>query len=88
MDVDVVVGGGSARERAAVERLFGEWERVFSRFRPASELNRVNASGAPIVPISALFARVLRSALAAAEDTGGLVDPTLGAAIEAAGRRP
>ena len=85
MDVDVVVGGGSARERAAVERLFGEWERVFSRFRPASELNRVNARGAPIVPISALFARVLRSALAAAEDTGGLVDPTLGAAIEAAG---
>ena len=41
MGVDVVVGGAGDGEYAAVRRLFDTWERVFSRFRPESELNRV-----------------------------------------------
>jgi thiamine biosynthesis lipoprotein len=56
-----------------------------SRFRPDSELSRVNqADGAP-VPVSALFAEALETALRAAELTDGDVDPTCGAALEALG---
>lgn len=49
MGCDVVVGGASDSECAAIEQLFSERERIFSRFDPASELNRVNraATGAP-----------------------------------------
>src|SRR2546421_9278405 len=85
MDDDIVVGGADAPQGAMVELLFAEWDRVFSRFRAHSELALVNASGAPVVVVSPLFARALRAALDAATATGGLVDPTLGAAIEAAG---
>ena len=42
MGTDVVVGGASAREVEAMERLFADWEQVFSRFRSQSELNAVN----------------------------------------------
>jgi FAD:protein FMN transferase len=59
--------------------------RVFSRFRPASELRLVNAAASPTVLVSPLFAHVVRVALDAARSTDGLVDPTLGVAIEAAG---
>jgi FAD:protein FMN transferase len=85
MGVDVVVGGASRDEYAAVVELFDRWERTFSRFRAGSELVRVNACPADSVLVTALFAGVLRAALAAASETGGLVDPTLGVAVEAAG---
>jgi FAD:protein FMN transferase len=85
MDVDVAVYGADTQQVAAVERLFAEWDRVFSRFRPHSELGLVNATRAPVLLVSPLFARALRAALDGAAETGGLVDPTLGAAIEAAG---
>ncbi len=61
-------------ERAAIERLFGERERIFSRFQPGSELNRVNdAAGIP-TRVSAVFAEMLRMALEARRESGGLVD--------------
>ena len=85
MGVDVVVGGATAGELGRVRRLFDEWDRVFSRFRPASELSLVNAVARDTVLVSPLFAHVVRVALDAARSTGGLVDPTLGVAIEAAG---
>ena len=85
MGTDVVVGGASAGEVQAIERLFADWEQVFSRFRPQSELNAVNADPAPVVIVSRLFASVLRDAIEAAAATDGLVDPTLGGAIVAAG---
>jgi FAD:protein FMN transferase len=84
MGCEVVVEGASAEELSRVRQLFAEREAVFSRFRPGSELNCVNgAAGASIV--SPLFARMVEAALQAREVTGGLVDPTLGAALEAAG---
>ena len=58
---------------------------MFSRFRPDSELNRVNRARGSVVQVSAPFAEMLELALRAARQTDGLVDPTLGAAIEAAG---
>src|SRR5919204_4886326 len=85
MDVDVIAGGAAVEHAAAIEALFAERERVFSRFRPHSELALVNASRGPLLVVSPLFARTLRVALDAAAATDGLVDPTLGAALEAAG---
>jgi FAD:protein FMN transferase len=85
MDVEVIAGGAGAAHGAAIEALFAERERVFSRFRPHSELALVNASRLPLVVVSPLFARTLRVALDAAAATDGLVDPTLGAALEAVG---
>ncbi|GAA0350206.1 FAD:protein FMN transferase [Actinoallomurus spadix] len=55
------------------------------RFRADSELSRVNAAGGRPVEVSALFAETLRRALDVAEATGGAVDPTVGAALVAAG---
>lgn len=84
MGCEVVVEGASAVELAGIRALFEERDAVFSRFRPDSELNRVNATaGATLV--SPLFARMVETALWARKATGGLVDPTVGAALEAAG---
>jgi FAD:protein FMN transferase len=85
MGVDVVVGGAGPAELKATRALFEEWERVFSRFRHHSELSFINRSSEPILELSPLFARVCGIALRAAQVTGGLVDPTLGEAVEAAG---
>jgi FAD:protein FMN transferase len=85
MGCEVVVRGGRAAERADVEEHFRERDRVFSRFIPGSELNRVNAAtGRPTI-VSGLFAATLEIALQVAHETDGLVDPTLGAALAAAG---
>lgn len=84
MGCDVLVEGATSEELAAVRALFYERDAVFSRFEPESELNAVNAGrgGRLVTP---LFARMVGAALRAREQTDGLVDPTLGVAIEAAG---
>jgi FAD:protein FMN transferase len=85
MGVDVLVRGATEPELEDVRRLFEEWDATFSRFREGSELNRINADPSPVVLLSRPFAYAMREALAAAARTDGLVDPTLGAALEAAG---
>jgi len=85
MGVDVLVGGATDPELHSIARLFEGWDRVFSRFDPGSELNRVNRDPAPVLIVSKLFASGVRTALAAAAATRGLVDPTLGSALTAAG---
>jgi thiamine biosynthesis lipoprotein len=85
MGCEVVVGGALERELVAIRRLFCEQEKTFSRFVVGSELNRVNASQEEAVIVSHAFARALRQALETARATAGLVDPTIGAAIVAAG---
>lgn len=85
MGCEVIVAGASTSERAAIERLFGMRDRTFSRFHPDSELNRVNATAGVPVRVSQEFADMLAVALEAVLETGGLVDPTLGAELEAAG---
>jgi FAD:protein FMN transferase len=84
MGCDIVVGGAAPSELRAIEQLFAERDRTFSRFRDDSELNRVNASAAPVI-VSQEFASALNVALEAAAASDGLVDPTLGTAIESAG---
>ena len=69
--------GAAARGAEAVQSLFAFWERTLSRFRPDSELARLNAHvGAPVA-VSPLLCDVVATALAAARATDGLYDPTL-----------
>ena len=84
MGCEVVVGGAAPSELRAIEELFAERDRRFSRFRGDSELNEVNSAAPPLL-VSAEFASALNVALEAAAASDGLVDPTLGAAIVAAG---
>ena len=73
---------------AAEEQLrlwLDEVDAACSRFRPTSELVRVNARSGSPVPVSPLLARFLRFALDAAQMSGGLVDPTLGTQLQAVG---
>lgn len=85
MGCEIVVGGATPSEQHAIERLFAAREATFSRFRADSELNRVNAAAGRPTRVSAVFAKVLRLALEAQRETGGFVDPRLGAHLEAAG---
>lgn len=85
MGCEIVVGGASAGELTAIEGLFAEREQRFSRFLLTSELGRVNAAAPAPVIVSAAFAQTLDQALHAAALTDGLVDPTVGAALVAAG---
>jgi thiamine biosynthesis lipoprotein len=60
-------------------------DRLASRFRSDSELSTVNARAGEWVDVSWAFVCVLTTSLDAARATGGLVDPTLGRALTAAG---
>jgi thiamine biosynthesis lipoprotein len=68
-----------------VRALFEERDARFSRFRPSSELSRVNALPLGLTLVSGEFASMLNLALDAARATDGLVTPTVGGAIVAAG---
>lgn len=72
-----------AAERA--REFVTEFERVLSRFDPASELSALNRDRRERVPASPLLRRAVQAGLWAAERTGGLVDPTLVEQIELAG---
>jgi thiamine biosynthesis lipoprotein ApbE len=45
MGSEVVVEGATRAEAARIQALFEERDATFSRFRPESELSRVNAAG-------------------------------------------
>jgi len=60
-----------------VRELFDEWEQTLSRFLPQSELTSVNRQAGLSTPVSALFYRVLTTALQAAQATDGVYDPTM-----------
>jgi thiamine biosynthesis lipoprotein len=60
-------------------------DRACSRFRPDSELSRVNAAGGMAVAASELFLEAVEVAIRAARITHGVVDPTVGRALRALG---
>lgn len=79
-------GMPSAAEAAEEARRFVlDFDDALSRFKPESELCALNRDPRERVPASALLRRAVRAGLQAAEDSGGLVDPTLVREIEAAG---
>jgi thiamine biosynthesis lipoprotein ApbE len=67
--------------RNAVEAVLARIDMAASRFRDDSELTRINGANGRWVEVSPTLRRALRVALDAAEWTGGLVDPTVGAAL-------
>lgn len=65
--------------------ILNEVDGAYSRFRPDSDLSRANHAAGRMVTVSPLLVGALRVALEAAEETDGLVDPTLGTVLTAAG---
>lgn len=81
-------GPGMAPAAAAAEqarRFVEDFDAALSRFKPESELCRLNADPRERVPASELMRRAVEAGLFAAERSGGLVDPTLVGEIEEAG---
>jgi len=74
-----------ARARAIVKRELDLIDRACSRFRPDSDLQRVNTAQGRFTPVSSLLIDAVQVALDAAELTGGDVDPTVGNALVLAG---
>jgi predicted dehydrogenase/thiamine biosynthesis lipoprotein ApbE len=82
--VEVVAAGPDERAlRPAVEEALGEVERLeaqLSRFRPSSEISRINAlAGREPVPVEPRLFALLEEARALAALTGGAFDVALGA---------
>jgi thiamine biosynthesis lipoprotein len=74
-----------AAARGAVERELDLLDRACSRFRPDSDLSRVNAHPGHPVRVDPVLIDALDLALRAARLTDGDVDPALGMAMELAG---
>ncbi len=64
---------------------FEYWETIFSRFRPESELSRLNRASGTRVKVSAIFWDVLQTSLSMEKESGGLVTAGLLDALNAAG---
>jgi thiamine biosynthesis lipoprotein len=62
-----------------------EIDRACSRFRDDSELTRINRGDGSAQTVSPLLCEAVAVALDAAETTGGILDPTVGAAVRANG---
>jgi thiamine biosynthesis lipoprotein ApbE len=74
-----------APARALLERELAEIDAACSRFRADSELARLNRASGRRVRVGARLADALAVALQAAEASGGLVDPTVGASMRTLG---
>ena len=84
--IAVGVDNATADLALAAAREFAEgWEERFSRFRPQSELSRLNESAGRPMPVSAGFLAVLEAALAAYKRTDGLFDPSILPSLTALG---
>jgi len=76
---------GAASILAQVPCWFEAWEMTFSRFRPESELCRVNRQAGRWTRVSEDMAAVISAAVDMAAHTHGLFNPLLLDAVEAAG---
>lgn len=76
---------GDPDAAARVEARLRGMHATLTRFDPASELSRLNARAGAEVGVSGELLAALAAALAAAEHSGGLVDPVVLDALEAAG---
>jgi FAD:protein FMN transferase len=85
--VDLLVTDARALSdaRALVERELDAIDRACSRFRPDSELTRLNACAGRVVHVGQLLSEAIALALRAAELTNGDVDPALCVVLELAG---
>jgi len=77
--------GAVRQARAIADRVLADVDLAASRFRPDSELSRLNAAGGKPLAVSATFADLLAAALRAAKLTGGDVNPTCARALTGLG---
>lgn len=85
VSVVVTEPGDSGRATRIVTDVMAEVDEACSRFRPDSELSRLAEQLPGGAEVSPLLAELVSSALDAAEQTGGTVDPTLGLDLIALG---
>jgi thiamine biosynthesis lipoprotein len=71
--------------RAEAERVLALVDVGCSRFREDSDLIAANRAAGSWVPVRPVLAEAVNAALWAAEETGGLVDPTLGRSLASMG---
>lgn len=74
-----------AAARAIADAELAAVDLACSRFRPDSELSRLNAAAGAVTSVSELFAELVEAALRAARLTDGDVDPTCGQALASIG---
>jgi thiamine biosynthesis lipoprotein ApbE len=77
----VTDAGQLAAARSILDEDLAAIDAACSRFRPDSELARLDAADGAAVRLSPLLARALAAGLDAAATTDGLVDPTVGSAM-------
>ncbi|MGG5257426.1 FAD:protein FMN transferase [Phycicoccus avicenniae] len=70
---------------ALVAEVLDDVDATCSRFRPDSDLSIANAGAGHPVLVDPVLVAAVRVALEAADETAGLVDPTLGSVLTAAG---
>ena len=81
------IDGEEEKVRPLLEQVpewFERWEQALSRFRADSELSRLNSEGY-LAGASPTLVQVMTASLNAARQSGGLVNPGMLAAVEAAG---
>jgi thiamine biosynthesis lipoprotein len=85
-NVDLLVNDGPVGPaKSVVAEFIDAADRTYSRFRPDSELSRLNESDGRALQVSPLMALALDTAMRGARLTGGLVDPTVGRVLRLAG---
>jgi FAD:protein FMN transferase len=84
-ETHLVVVGGPSRLLAQARRRIDDLERRWSRFRPDSEVSRLNAGSDRPTPTSVETRLLVRCALLGWRRTNGLFDPTVHDALLAAG---
>jgi thiamine biosynthesis lipoprotein len=77
-DVSVLAPADFRDAEHRARDVFDAWEARFSRFRPDSELERLNEAGSRAFEASPEMVTVVEAALRAARATDGLFDPLLG----------
>src|SRR3954452_3085574 len=84
-DVHLIVVGGATELLSLAASMIDELERKWSRFLPDSEVSRMNTAAGQPVAVSDETLELVARAIAGWYDTGGRFDPTLLAAVVAAG---
>jgi thiamine biosynthesis lipoprotein len=84
-DFHVIVLGGSPELPAAAHARIDELEARWSRFRPDSEISRLNRSGGHPIMVSAETVHAVSASVEAWQSTDGRFDPTVLPALIAAG---
>jgi thiamine biosynthesis lipoprotein len=84
-DMHVIVVGGRSGLADKAHRRLEDLERRWSRFRPDSEVSAMNAAAGSLVAVSAETRTLVERAVEAWRLSGGTFDPTVLAALVAAG---